>query len=118
MKYLVLLCSASLATAALADTPLITDVQARQSGDQWRFDVSILHPDSGWDHYADGWQVLAPDGTRLGYRELAHPHETEQPFTRSLSGVSIPANITSVSIQARCSVDGWTSEMFIVPLNN
>ena len=37
--------------------------------------------------------VCTPDGKVLGYRKLHHPHENEQPFTRSLSGVEIPDEV-------------------------
>ena len=106
-----------LATPALADDPVIQAVSAHQSASGWRFDVTLSHPDTGWDHYADGWRVLAPDGTELGLRVLAHPHVTEQPFTRSLSGVQIPDGITQVQIQARCLTDGWAATTFTVDLN-
>ena len=46
-----------------ADAPVIEAVVAVPQGSGWRFDVTISHPDTGWDHYADGWEVLAPDGT-------------------------------------------------------
>lgn len=39
---------------AAADAPLITQVTAGKSQQGWRFDVTILHADTGWDHYADG----------------------------------------------------------------
>jgi len=60
----------------------------------------VAHNDTGWDHYANVWQVIGPDGAILGERVLAHPHVTEQPFTRSLSGVTIPDAITSVTLRA------------------
>jgi hypothetical protein len=94
---------------ALADPPAISAVQAVDQGGTWRFDVTIEHPDTGWNHYADGWRVLAPDGGELGTRVLYHPHVDEQPFTRSLTGVAIPDGLTQVRIEARCSVDGWTT---------
>lgn len=37
----------------------------------------------------------------LGRRVLLHPHETEQPFTRDLYGVSTPAGVTHVTVRAR-----------------
>ncbi len=98
------------AAPAVADPPVISDASLAPSGAGFRVDVTLLHPDSGWDHYADGWEVLAPDGTRLGFRELLHPHVNEQPFTRSLSGIAIPDGIGSVTIRARCNVDGWAAE--------
>ena len=73
----------------------------------YRFDVSVRHGDEGWKHYADGWDVVAPDGSVLGTRELAHPHENEQPFTRSLAGVRIPESVNQVTLRAHDSVHGY-----------
>ncbi len=95
------------ASPALADHPVVENATAKKSGEAWTFSVTLSHPDTGWDDYADGWEVLAPDGTVLGYRELYHPHVDEQPFTRSLSGVTIPDGMTKVLIRARSNVDGW-----------
>lgn len=63
--------------------------------------AEVEHEDEGWDHYANAWQVLGPDGTVIATRELAHPHMNEQPFIRSLSGVKIPEGVTEVTIRAR-----------------
>ena len=79
----------------------VVDATATQdSSGTWRFRVTVAHEDTGWDHYANRWDVVAPDGTVLGTRVLLHPHETEQPFTRSLSGVEIPEGISEVTIRA------------------
>ena len=88
----------TLPVIATADIPMVTAVIATQTDGTWRFDVSLRHADTGWEHYADGWGVYTKDGTELGYRILAHPHVNEQPFTRSLSGVAIPKGMTEVFI--------------------
>ena len=108
------LCTAVL--PALAEEPVIENATARQSGSGWTFSVTLSHPDTGWDHYADGWRVLDMQGNELGLRVLAHPHVEEQPFTRSLSGVQIPEGTTQVQIQARCLVDGWGKETYVLTL--
>ena len=90
-----------------ADMPVVEGAEARKSGGTWSFSVTVSHGDTGWDHYADGWRVEAPDGTELGYRKLLHPHVNEQPFTRSLGGVSVPDGMTEVVIRAHDSVHGW-----------
>ncbi|MCG8559457.1 MAG: hypothetical protein MI824_06640 [Hyphomicrobiales bacterium] len=79
----------------------------KQGGGAYSFDVSVRHGDTGWKHYANKWDVVAPDGTVLGTRELLHPHENEQPFTRSLSGVKIPDGIGKVTLRAHDSVHGY-----------
>lgn len=107
---------AGMALPALAEPVEIVGGTARASGGAWTFDVTLRHPDTGWDHYADAWEVLAPDGTSLGMRELAHPHVDEQPFTRSLSGVVVPAGVDHVMIRARCLVDGWGAARLRVDL--
>lgn len=71
------------------------------------FAVTLRHADEGWEHYADRWEVLAPDGTLLATRVLAHPHVGEQPFTRRLPGVVVPEGVERVRIRARDSVHGF-----------
>lgn len=106
-----------LATGAFADAPVVEGVKAKvATSGEWRFDVTVSHPDTGWDHYADGWVVEDEAGNVLGLRELAHPHETEQPFTRSLGGVVIPEGTQRVWVRTRCIVDGWSEQVFEVAL--
>jgi hypothetical protein len=104
------------AGAAGAAPPAILEVEARSDGAGWTFEVTLRHPDTGWDHYADAWAVLAPDGTDLGRRTLLHPHVEEQPFTRALAGVQVPEDLGSVLIRAHCLVDGWAAETVEVTL--
>ncbi len=65
-----------------------------------RFDVTVRHDDQGWEHYANRWEVLSPEGQVLATRVLAHPHDTEQPFTRSLHKVNIPEEVDEVIVRA------------------
>jgi len=93
--------------AAVAGEADVVEAEAIQEGaGAWRFDVTVAHADEGWDHYADKWEVLAPDGSLLGTRVLLHPHVGEQPFTRSLGGIAIPAGIDRVILRAHDSVHG------------
>jgi hypothetical protein len=105
-----------LSISAFAGQAKIVDVEVTNNNDSYRFDVTLRHDDAGWDHYADGWEVLSPEGKILGKRVLAHPHVSEQPFTRSLSGVRIPQGLTTISIRAHDSVHGYNKEVFEVSL--
>lgn len=104
--YIISLFAAAISTPLIAGKAEVVDAQATTTNGTWTFDVTVRHDDTGWDHYADGWYVLTEDGAELGYRKLHHPHVTEQPFTRSLSGVQIPDNINIVFIRAHDSVHG------------
>lgn len=91
----------------------IVDAKVNQvSKGRYRFDVTLRHEDKGWQHYANRWQVETSDGKVLGTRVLLHPHVNEQPFTRSLSGISVPVDIKTVTIRAFDSVHG-DSEMTV-----
>jgi len=70
------------------------------------FDVTVKHADTGWDHYADNWEVVGLDGAVIDRRVLFHPHVGEQPFTRSIPRVEIPVGVKSVVIRAHDSVHG------------
>nr|WP_137701802.1 hypothetical protein [Marimonas lutisalis] len=102
--------------AVRADMPEILSVETSRVGMGWRIDVTLQHPDTGWDHYADGWEVVDEAGNRLGFRELMHPHVNEQPFTRSLINLMLPDGMRRVYIRARCSKTGWGDERIAVDL--
>ena len=101
---------------ANADEVSILNVESHCRDNICSFDVTLEHDDSGWDHYADLWQILSDDGTVLGKRVLLHPHVNEQPFTRSLNGVNIPNGINTVWIEAHDSVHGMSADKFKVDL--
>ena len=100
----------------LADDAVIESAEARYSGGAWIFNVTLRHEDTGWDDYADGWRVVQEDGTVLGTRVLLHPHVNEQPFTRSLGGVSVPDGVDQVFVEARTLTHGWGAARLPVSL--
>lgn len=101
---LVLAFLAAPAVAGEADVVAV-DVRA-DGGGTYTVSATVRHADEGWNHCADAFEVLAPDGTSLGVRTLLHPHVDEQPFIRSLSGVTVPAGVTEIVVRAHDSVHG------------
>lgn len=103
----------------------VTFVRASlNSNGTWTFSVTVSHPDTGWEDYADGWDVVLPDGTVIlpdsdspFTRLLLHPHVNEQPFTRSQSGIVIPVDVTTVTVRAHDIVDGFGGQEVVVDLN-
>ena len=105
------------ATTSIADSVKIVDATVTCADETCRIDVTLRHQDSGWDHYADYWRIIDPDGNELGKRVLAHPHVNEQPFTRSLSGVRIPSSVNEVVIEAHDTVHGLSGETLTAPVS-
>lgn len=90
---------------------------ARKDADgTYTISVTIKSDDTGWEKYADRWEVVAKDGTVLGLRVLAHPHETEQPFTREQSGIALPPGTSEVIIRAHDKVEGFGGAEFKLAL--
>ncbi len=119
-----LLQDAEAGPAAAGDAPNV-DVQfvrARltdsEDGGVWAFDVTVEHPDTGWEDYADGWHVEAPDGRILGTRILLHPHVGEQPFTRSVGNVLAPESATEIHIRPHDLVSGYGAATKAIPLGD
>lgn len=116
-RFATVLLSLLVAQTAHAGEPMIRDVSVEKTGMVWSVHVTLEHPDTGWDHYADGWEVLDAAGNRLGYRELMHPHVNEQPFTRSLNGLVLPDGTRELFIKSSCSVEGWAGAPVRVELS-
>lgn len=101
-----------------ADTfPDIVSVDVTQAGDDtFDFDVTVSSPYDTAKRYADGWRILTADGDLLGEHELTHDHATEQPFTRTQSGVEIPADVTEVTVEGRDQANGYGGDTQTVQL--
>lgn len=87
--------------------PDVIEVVSELDNGLWTFSVTISSPYDSPERYADAWRVLGPDGTEYGFRLLTHDHANEQPFTRSQSGISIPDDVGTVTVQGRDLVNGW-----------
>lgn len=104
---------------ALAGEADVLDVVVACNSDSiCRFDVTVKHDDEGWKHYANRWEVLSPGGEILATRVLAHPHDNEQPFTRSLANVRIPSGLLEVVVRAHDLQHEYGGEEFAVKLPN
>ena len=107
----------AVSTTALAGEADVIEAVATPTGDGvYSVSATIRHADEGWDHYADAFEVLAPDGTVLGTRTLHHPHVEEQPFTRSLGNVEVPKGIAEIVVRAKDSVHEFGGAEITVPL--
>lgn len=87
--------------------PDIVDVAVTGSAPTFSFAVTVSSPYDSPERYADAFRVRGEDGTVYGVTELTHDHATEQPFTRSLSGVTLPAGVSSVVVEGRDQANGW-----------
>jgi hypothetical protein len=109
------------AGAGNADVTFVRAIQT--AADTWTFHVTIQHPDTGWEDYADGWDVVLPDGSIVKPDSespfthlLLHPHVEEQPFTRSQSGINLPPDATKVTVRAHDLVDGYGGKEVVIDL--
>lgn len=105
------------ATGVRADAPRVINAEASPNGDgSYTVSATIRHGDTGWEHYADNFEVLAPDGTLLSRRVLYHPHVDEQPFTRSVQGVQVPPGLKEVVVRTHDKVHGYGKQTVTIKL--
>ena len=77
----------------------------------WRVSVTLSSEYDSPERYADAWRVLDGNDNELGIRVLGHDHANEQPFTRSHT-IEIPGDLTTVFIEGRDQVNGWSGERY------
>ncbi|MEM7734188.1 MAG: hypothetical protein AAF267_00195 [Deinococcota bacterium] len=79
--------------------------------------ATVRHFDQGWDNYANIFQVV-PVGDAgsvdNGVRELLHPHDNEQPFTRSQANVSASGQ---VRVESADNVEGWGGSTIVLDVD-
>ena len=108
----------ALTSSSYAGEADVLDVKVKQvSPGVYNFSVTVKHADTGWKHYANKWDILDEKNNVLGTRTLYHPHEDEQPFTRSLGSVSIPESVKKVTIRAHDNVHKYGGKEITIELN-
>ncbi len=65
--------------------------------------ATVRHHDQGWDDYAD---TIVFGGAKNGRLTLQHPHDDEQPFTRSKSNVQATGEVRVSALDNVRSGDG------------
>lgn len=114
---IITLCFLLLSTNIYAGEADVVNVEVSKSGmNSFDFNVTVLHEDTGWKHYANKWEILDKSGTVIGTRILYHPHVSEQPFTRSLSGIEIPKNVNTVIVRAHDLIHNYGGKVITVEL--
>ena len=96
--------------------PDVIDATAVQEGSTWTFAATLSSPYDTPERYADAWRVVGADGTIYGERILTHDHASEHPFTRSQSGIEIPDDVTTVTIEGRDQEFGYGGDTFDLTL--
>lgn len=97
--------------------PDVVDVRVHARSDsRFDFDATISSPYDTPQRYADAFRVMSTEGIQFGERNLFHNHANQQPFTRDLYGVAIPAGINIVVIQARDKKYGYGGKTLQVTL--
>jgi hypothetical protein len=105
------------ADAASQKHPDVIAAKVQPRGaNKFDFDVTVSSPYDTPQRYADAFRVMSKDGTVYGERVLLHDHATEQPFTRDLYGVNVPAGVRSMVVQARDLKNGWGGKTIEVSL--
>ena len=85
----------------------------------YNFHTTVRHRDEGWNHYANVWRVVPADTSSEvsnGERILLHPHNNEQPFTRSQIGVVAPRG--TIRIEAADNIHGLGGSVIYLDLNS
>lgn len=118
LKYLIALTLAASAQAAEPQKfPDVLHARVQAQGEnRFDFDVTLSSPYDTPQRYADAFRVTGPEGAVYGERKLVHDHQDEQPFTRDLYGVSIPQNISTVTIQGHDQRSGYGGKTLQVKL--
>ena len=121
---LLLGCWGTAAAGDRADADVVEVRAVETAPGTWTFHVTMTHPDTGWEDYADGWDVVLEDGTVVKRspgdpftRLLLHPHVDEPPFTRGQGGLKLPPGTRRVTVRAHDIVDGFGGREVVVELD-
>lgn len=106
--------ASNLASAGKADVVKVT--YHKLSSGNYNFHVSIQHDDSGWDHYANRWEILDLQGNILAVRDLRHPQLDKDTYQKTKNNIEIPEGIRTVQVRAHDIMHGYGGHVMTVEL--
>jgi hypothetical protein len=118
--------AAAAAAANVVGDANVTEVYAREDQDNtWTFHVTVKHKDVNWDDYANGWDLVLPDGTTVkpdkfsGFtKSMRQPHvDKKRPNLRTQRGIVLPEGTATVTVRAHDKKGGWGGEEITLDLN-
>ncbi len=86
----------------------------RTDDETYTMSATVRHADAGWDDYANVIH-FAGENVQNGLRELLHPHDNKQPFTRSKRGVVASGE---VRVSANDNVEGEDGTVVTLELDS
>ena len=93
---------------SFAGTPNIVSASAQKRvNNTYDFTVVVRHDDDNRKHWVNRWDILTPNRTLIKSRVFLHGHPHEQPFTRQLKKVMVPAGAGFVYIRAHDLAHGF-----------
>lgn len=98
---------ASESTRGAAHPNVLTAELTSEGDGTYSIEVTMSSEYDSPKRYADGWRILGPKGEELGANTLGHDHASEQPFTRSQSGLQIPSDISEVTVEGHDLKNGY-----------
>ncbi|MEF8806664.1 hypothetical protein [Natronomonas sp.] len=93
----------------------VVGVEAERGDGEVRFSVTLIHDDDGEDGYANWWQVDTLDGERVGRRDLAHAHGTQE-FTRS-DTFEVPDDLACVVVRGHDQTHGYGGQAMLLDID-
>ena len=103
----------------------VTSVFARQDEDStWTFHVTVEHKDVSWEDYANGWDLVLPDGASVKTdkfsdftKPIRQPHVNEKrPNLRTQRGIVLPEGTETVTVRVHDKKGGWGGKEVVVDL--
>ena len=105
------------ATSSTQKYPDVVSAHIKASGPNlFDFDVTVSSPYDSAQRYADAFRARSREGVVYGERILWHDHAGEQPFTRDMHAVRIPAGVRTVIVEARDKSFGYGGKTIEVKL--
>jgi len=78
--------------------------------------VTVRSADKGPEYYCDRIEFLDPDGKVVHTHRVSRPHLNEQPFSETLNGLKLPAELEQITVRARMRPDNAFGKDRIVKL--
>jgi hypothetical protein len=98
------------------DEPKVLFVKLWRFKNQYWYEITFEHDDTGWDHYVDYWTVVDDRNRPIQKIWTGRPTPGGWPFKHTTRSLVVPTGVNTLVFKAHCKIHGMGTQWVTVDL--
>ena len=98
------------------DEPKVLFVKLWRFKNQYWYEITFEHDDTGWDHFVNWWVVVDDKNRPIQKGVIDRPTPGGWPFKHTTRSLVVPTGVNTLIFKAHCKIHGYGKDWVTVDL--